>query len=510
MATSPIDYSALAKQAGAITNEPAKIDYSALAKQAGAISSEPAKAASLKSWSEKLGLGESGPGGPLAKNMVDMAEGAVSGAASTVFGAGDIVRRLTGQERILNKPAVQQSMHTPDTIAGKVGKFVEQGAEFAIPMTKVAKLGKTAELGLAAKTALEAGTSGVVSAVQSGGDPVSTTIGTIAGAAGPLIGSVGENVSGVLENAAAKQYARVLNATTKRNKFLSKTVAPGLLNRGISAFTMKGLQSKIGQSISKVGAAIGDAWDALPEGTKVKLDDVISTMDTTGAEAFTLKSGTGQSVPMGPLAQKGLENLKSLKDTLKIFAEMDPQTQKLMVPVDKLRNLRQYYDNIAAKAGRYQGQALADESVAEAHGMAADAIRDELAKQFPDIAVLNKEYHFWKDAQQVVKDTILRREGQAKPLGNKLMGAAGGAAGFATGGLHGLALGKMGAEGLETLVTSPAWRTVSANTKNKLANVLARGDRASAEFTIGNLVKTLGLESIISVRGNQSQDSDTQ
>lgn len=42
MGTSPVDYAALAKQAGAIASSPAGVDYAALAKQAGALQSHPA------------------------------------------------------------------------------------------------------------------------------------------------------------------------------------------------------------------------------------------------------------------------------------------------------------------------------------------------------------------------------------------------------------------------------------------------------------------------------------
>jgi hypothetical protein len=184
---------------------------------------------------------------------------------------------------------------------------------------------------------------------------------------------------------------------------------------------------------------------------------------------------------------------------------MDPKTGKISVPVDKIRNLRQYFDNIAAKSGRYQGQALADESVAEAHGMAADAMREELAKQFPSIDILNKEYHFWKDAAKVVGDTIQRREGQAKPLGRKIIGAAGAATGFGVAGVKGLALGKVAGDSFEALMTSPAWNTISAVWKDKLAQFLANENRGEAEFWIRKMTKAAATETATSAPGRQPQ-----
>src|SRR5262249_41012616 len=158
-----------------------------------------------------------------------------------------------------------------------------------------------------------------------------------------------------------------------------------------------------------------------------------------------------------------------LKNTLLEVAEKNPTTGKLEVPVEKLRQLRQIWDETAAQAKVYQGKDLADAASGKIHAMAADGIRDVFDQQFPDIAKLNKEYSFWKNVEKVVGDTVLRREGQAKPLGQKIAGAAGaaigatagGATGGVTGGLLGAIKGKEAMEGLTALMSSTAWRTTS-------------------------------------------------
>jgi hypothetical protein len=149
------------------------------------------------------------------------------------------------------------------------------------------------------------------------------------------------------------------------------------------------------------------------------------------------------------------------------------------VPVEKLRQLRQTWDGVAALAKRYQGAELADYASGQVHGMAADAIREQLGAQFPDIDALNKEYSFWKNVDQVVSDTITRRTGQAKPLGQKLASAAGTAAGYATGGVGGAVLGREAMQALEKVTTSTAWGTVSAIMKDRLADALASGDTST-------------------------------
>ena len=149
--------------------------------------------------------------------------------------------------------------------------------------------------------------------------------------------------------------------------------------------------------------------------------------------------------------------------------------QQLEVPVDKRRQLRQAWDDVAALAKRYQGAELADCASGEVHGMAADAIREELGQQFPSIDALNKEYSFWKNVDKVVGDTILR-QGQAKPLGQKLAQAAGTAEGYAKGGVGGAVLGREAMAALEKIITSHAWGTVSAVMKDKLATAMASRD----------------------------------
>ena len=78
MGAQPIDYTALAKQAGAIssTPPPGAVDYAALAKQAGAISSTPAQPVPPVDMSNVAGAGPMGlpqPGPAPLPNMAKYA-----------------------------------------------------------------------------------------------------------------------------------------------------------------------------------------------------------------------------------------------------------------------------------------------------------------------------------------------------------------------------------------------------------------------------------------------------
>lgn len=135
--------------------------------------------AAPQSMSDKLGLVN-----PMGRQFVDALEGAGAGALSTVRGLSQIARGLGAPI-----PEVPESLtQAPNSFAGKVGKFGEQTAEFALPIGAAGKAAKAANAGRFGRAAAEGLTSGVVAAAQTGGDKTATGIATVAGAAAPLIG----------------------------------------------------------------------------------------------------------------------------------------------------------------------------------------------------------------------------------------------------------------------------------------------------------------------------------
>src|SRR3982750_471265 len=112
-------------------------------------------------------------------------QGAAKGAASTGVGIGSLFRKAAGLPAL---PADTLPTDT-DTHGGaeNIGKFVEQGAEFAIPGSGVAKATKGAGLLLRAGT--QAATAGGIGAAQSGGQLAPTLTSAVLGAAGPLVGA---------------------------------------------------------------------------------------------------------------------------------------------------------------------------------------------------------------------------------------------------------------------------------------------------------------------------------
>lgn len=294
--------------------------------------------------------------------------------------------------------------------------------------------------------------------------------------------SMAAEAAPALRRSAERSYSAALNATTKGNKVRSENIVPGLVDRRVVAQSLESLKDKAAGQVAQIGRAIGEEWDNLPAGTKVNADDVTWKMRAQAEAEHAMKDAKGNLVPIGEQGAAALENVDKLSATIRAFAERNPKTGRMEIPAEKMRNLRQYFDGIAKEANAYEGKTLKDASVAAANKMAADAIRAELGKEFPNIAALNKEFSFWKDVERVTSDTLLRRQGQQKPISRMMMSAAGAAAGWTAGGLEGAIAGKITMDLLQKAITSTGWRTVSASLKASLADAIASGNKGKIQF----------------------------
>jgi len=161
----------------------------------------------VDTWSEKLGLHtpDASPALGFLKGsagaIVDAAEGAKAGLASTVFHGGDLIRRATGMERVIDTPEAQAAMTAPDTFAGTVGKYGEQAAEFALPLSTVSK--GAAALSWLPRMAVEGAASAGVTGIQTGGDAPSMAVGALL----PAVGSVAIKGGKAAVNAATRAAA---------------------------------------------------------------------------------------------------------------------------------------------------------------------------------------------------------------------------------------------------------------------------------------------------------------
>lgn len=120
----------------------------------------------------------------IGKTGAEIAAGGATGLAHTLLGAYKLIRMIPGVGDKLPEPSafVESLGNAPESLAGKVGHYGEQAAEFIIPETKIAKATEGANLLL--RMAAHGAGAGVVAGTQTGGDATASATATALGAVG--------------------------------------------------------------------------------------------------------------------------------------------------------------------------------------------------------------------------------------------------------------------------------------------------------------------------------------
>lgn len=279
-----------------------------------------------------------------------------------------------------------------------------------------------------------------------------------------------------LKESAIKQYTQALAPTKEVFKKQAQKVVPGLLERGVTAFTRTGLAQKFESNLYKAGEAIENVLSTIPEWTKIKTSPIIEALDKK-AEEFIVK---GTKVVAEP---EKIVAIDKLKDVVNSLGEK--------VNFESIRSLRQIWDNTVAKSKGFIKDEVSSFGI-EAKRSASNAIRYELGKDFPDLAKVNAEFTFWKRSKEILDETIERTTPQTTPLSQRLMQTAGVTGGFVRSGLE---VALLTGELFKTLVRitqSTGWKTVSAVLKNNLANALVDGNKEIIYATLRRI--TTGIK----------------
>lgn len=436
----------------------------------------------------------------VAGQAVEAGKGFLKGAGSTLFGIGKLGANTLGKivapglqkiAPVQEKPQFLQ----PNNTAQKVGFGAEQLGEFFLPggvlgkgakgieaATEASKLPQVAKYGLdlLGKSGLEAtGMAGVTAAQGGTGKEVAQNalLGAGGAVAGEGLNALGKKVAPWLKGSAEKDFAQVLNPTTKENKAKAASIIPGLIENKTTAFTQQGLAKKIGTKLDTAGANMDAVLAGIPDNAPVNINNVIAKLEDAKF-SFMVKGANGKMVIADPAAVK---HIQGFQDILKEVGGTD-------APFASVRKLRQIWDKGIAQAKGFYGKTLTEGSLIDAQKEAASALREELVKGRPDLERVNKDYHFWAKAQKVIGDTVERTQSQAKPLGQRILGAAGTAGGFATGGLGGAVAGNAVMNSLGKLVNSTGWKTISALQKTNLASLIGSGKNSQALSLITKLL----------------------
>lgn len=134
-------------------------------------------------------------------DVVSAHDGLRSSLARVVYGGGDLLRRVTGMERVYDRPDVQAAMTPPENGIGRAASMVGDAAQFAVPLSRVATA--TRALSLPARAAVDAAASAGVAGIQSAGDPTAMTVAAAGGAVLPFAGAAARGVGRATQRAAA-------------------------------------------------------------------------------------------------------------------------------------------------------------------------------------------------------------------------------------------------------------------------------------------------------------------
>jgi hypothetical protein len=407
-----------------------------------------------------------------------LAKGAAKGLLSTArtSGAGQLAQRMLTPEQRAQGEALTTARTTPE----KIGKFAEQTGEFIVPEAAGLRLSKGARL--IPRMATEAAKTGLISSAQTG-DPKQAAEVAAIGAAGPVVGAATKRLAGPLRTWAETQYAQALSPTKISNKWLTaKKLLPapkGMMERGVMGATEGSLRGKVAAELDRATQNLEAAWDALGPDHQQSITPLLNDIHDLAVEKATSSIGPGQVASPG-LAGRIVtdpELYKAHQDlAMDIIQRLGPKADE--ASTFSLRRVRQAFDE--AVKGSFAGGDLTGPKKIAIRG-STDAMRNLIAKN-PTIAAVNREYSFWRSAQDVLEASALRKVGQKRAL-TQLARAAGAVAG-AAGGYHvggverSVESGLMGAYisgKLQEAFQSTAWKTVSSVSMNKVASLLAEG-----------------------------------
>lgn len=424
------------------------------------------------------------------------------GSLAPAAGAG-LAQLITGKRTQAFEP-ISKELVTPQGTAQKVGYGAEKIAEFLLPgkvitagITGVRTALTTAKLSPAlvkwltagASAGMEALSAGAVSKIQGATNKDARNSAILAGVLSAplkLLNEFKAPIAGAIQKTAEKKGAQALGATTREMKQLSDRVVPELLKRKTFFLTRGGLEEKAIAKADDFGAKIGDAFEALSPETKIHITPIINSLEKLKDSAVSVGAG-GQRVVIDSAKYKAAQELQNT------FIDLASDPNKFVsypsVAVGSIRKARQILDTAIAKTGKGFGLGIKDTAIQSAQKEGANAIRSELAKEFPHIDVLNKEFTFWKNVEKVVGTTIERTKSQGAGISSAAAEAGGAVTGAVMKGTIGsVILGAVGFKILKQAVTSPAWRITSAITRQALADAIYRGNIQVATQILNRII----------------------
>lgn len=267
--------------------------------------------------------------------------------------------------------------------------------------------------------------------------------------------NIADNLIKIPQNMKARaieNYASIFRAGSKDSKALTEKVVPKMVEDGKIVTSMKSLKESAKKQLKTYGEQIDEWFKALPAGAKKEVEPVVKKLQTLKSQ-YRIK---GKDINKVAIA--------AIDDTIDAI-----KTTSGEMSINNLRKLRQIWDEHYSVS-----KGLDDISgyKKKAERVGADAIRDVLAKESPELAELNKTYSFWSNVKKLADYTGNKAPLKVQPATAKIVGGIVGSSGGVMSGIAGAQVGGL----INKAISSPAWKTVSAVYKNKMANYMMSGE----------------------------------
>jgi len=343
--------------------------------------------------------------------------------------------------------------------------------------------------------------SGVASNLSQGdslGQSLMPNVNTVGGAivgggtAGLLKGLAGGAAG--LRKSATEDINAVLSPTTKDNKIATQKIAPELAKSGPTAMSREGLLSKYQAKAEDVSGQLEAKYESLPPDAKVEVGGLFDGIQKK-IDALTLNGVVPSAAKTKVEAYQNV-----MKDLANAGLEVSPDGTQVFADVANVRKLRQIMDS----GTRNFSFSDFDSANSAAKKELGNSIREAFSQQHPDIAKLNKDFHFWQSASDVLEAAIQRKTGQSGVIRKGIAAGLGAGIGLPTGHPGVMALtGKV----LGDFINSPAYHTTSAKIKSKVADLLEKGDAQGAGKLLQSLmvrapsITSVGAQGLINSNG---------
>lgn len=286
-------------------------------------------------------------------------------------------------------------------------------------------------------------------------------------AAGSIVEQPLKAVSSKFAEGAKASYTKALGATSQTEKALAAKVAPELAKRKPFVFTRTGLERATEKRLTRAGEALEKGYNALGEDAKVAVNPIL--------ENIAKKQDSLKINGVIPDESKIFHSkLNEVADSIINIAKTDD------VPLKTIRTYRQLLDETVMSGKKIFPTALGN-AKREAQRIAANAIRGEIAKQYPSIERLNAEFAFQKKLSNILETTVPKTKSPLSQVG----GVVGQISGMQA---TGVTIGNLG----KLFSDNVAWNTLSGSTKARIAELLIKGDMKNANSVILNALKGLG------------------